>query len=145
MTDIAIFAALSALVGLISIYGRSASLRAASFGGLVLGMLLLWYASLGIPRPQYLHVPHGTVLSFHLDEPNAIYLWLLPDGSARPLALELPWQKDVAGNLVDASERRANQGDRIKIRDGIVGSGLRTKPLFYVSHSEALPPKTSLR
>ena len=145
MIDVVVFAGLSLLVGIVSIYGRSPALRAASYASLVAGMLLLWYCSMGLPRPQYLQVPHGTVLGYRLDEPKAIYLWLVPDGDAQPLALELPWRNDIARNLVEAAGSRGNPGDRIKMKNGIGGMGLRTKPVFYVSHAEGLPPKTPQR
>jgi hypothetical protein len=145
MIDVLIFAVLSLIVGLASIYGKSPALRAASYACLVAGMLLLWYTSMGLPRPQYLQVPHGTVLGYRLDEPNAIYLWLIPDGAVRPLALELPWRNDVAKNLLEAAGSRGNPGDSIKIKNGLGGMGLPTKPVFYVSHTEGLPPKTPPR
>lgn len=145
MIDVAIFAALALAVGLVSIYARSATVRAGGFAGFVAGILLLWYTALGLPRPQYLHVPHGTVLGYHLDQPKAIYLWLMPDGSAQPLALQLPWQQDVASNLVDAAKHRGSAGDRIKIKNGNGPMGLPTKPVFYVTHTQSLPPKTSDR
>ena len=145
MIDVLVFAGLSLVVGIVSIYGRSSTLRAAAYACLVAGMLLLWYSSLGIPRPQFLQVPKGTVLGYRLDEPKAIYLWLVPDGAVRPLALELPWRNDVAKNLVEAAGSRGNSGDSIRMKNGIGGMGLPTKPIFYVSHAEGLPPKTPPR
>lgn len=141
MIDVVIFAVLSLVVGLVSIYGRSSSLRAGSYAGLIVAVGLLWYTSLGLPRPQYLQVPHGTVLGYRLDEPKAIYLWLIPDGSAVPLALQLPWRQDVASNLVDATRHRGNPGDTIKMKNQRGTMGLPTKPVFYVTHSRELPPK----
>lgn len=139
--DALIFAALSLAVGLVSIYGRSASLRAASYAGLVAGTLLLWYMSLGLPRPEYFHVPSGTVLGYRLDEPKAIYLWLVPNGSVEPLALELPWREEVANNLVDAARRRGNPGDSLQMSSAHGAMGLPSKPVFYVRHPQSLPPK----
>jgi len=145
MIDAVVFAVLSLAVGLVSIYARPAWLRAAAYAGLVVGILLLWYAALGQPRPQYLHIPSGTVLGYHLDEPNAIYLWLMPNGSAQPLALQLPWYDDVASNLLDAARHRNNPGDSLKMKSGVNGLGLHVKPIFYVSHAESLPAKTPPR
>lgn len=145
MTNVIVFAALSLAVGLVSIYASSAWLRATTYATLVAGLLLLWFTSLGLPRPEYLHVPNGTVLSYYLDEPNAIYLWLVPEGSAQPVALQLPWHDDVAGNLVDAARRRGNPGDSIKMTSPTDGMGLRTKPVFYVTHVRPLPPKATER
>jgi hypothetical protein len=145
MSDVIIFAVLSLTVGLISINGRSPALRAGSYAGLVAGLLLFWYASLGLPRPEYVRVPHGTVLGYRLDEPKAIYVWLVPDGGAQPLSLQLPWRNDVAGDLVDAARRRGSPGDTLKVKGGQNGVGLPTKPIFYVSHVKALPAKTTER
>lgn len=144
MIDVAIFAALALAIGLVSIYGRTASVRAGGFAGFVVGILFLWYTALGIPRPQYLHVPHGTVLGYHLDQPNAIYLWLMPDGSAQPLALQLPWREDVASNLVDVARHRGEAGENLKIKNGSGPLGLPTRPVFYLTHAERLPPKASV-
>src|SRR5579883_1578173 len=123
MIDAVVFAVLSLAVGLVSIYARPAWLRAAAYAGLVVGILLLWYAALGQPRPQYLHIPSGTVLGYHLDEPNAIYLWLMPNGSAQPLALQLPWYDDV-----QQSPRRgtASQQSRRQPQDEERGERVRT-------------------
>jgi hypothetical protein len=145
MMDVLVFAALAVLIGLVSIYGRTATMRAAGFAGFVVGILLLWYAALGLPRPQYLHVPHGTVLGYQLDQPRAIYLWLMPDGSAQPLALQLPWREDVASNLVDVARHRGEGGDSLKMKTGRGLMGLPTKPVFYLTHAQALPPKPSGR
>lgn len=141
MIDAIVFAVLALAIGLASIYAKSAWLRAGSYAGLVAGMMLLWYFSLGQPRPQYFQIPSGTVLSYQLDEPNAIYLWLVPNGSVEPLALALPWHDDVASNLVDAARRRGDPGDSLKIKTERGEMGLRTKPVFYVTHSHELPPK----
>ncbi|MGH7660810.1 MAG: hypothetical protein ACRENA_07850 [Vulcanimicrobiaceae bacterium] len=145
MTDAFVLLALSLVAGLVSIYGKSSALRAGAFAVLVVGMFVLWYASTGVPRLQYLHVPRGTVLSFRLDEPKAIYLWLVPDGDVRPIALELPWRNDVAGNLADAARERGQSGDVLKMRNGTTGMGLQTKPEFYLSHVVGLPPKPTER
>ena len=145
MNDVVIFAVLSIGAGLIAMYGRSGWLRAGTYAGLLVGMGLLWFTSMGLPRPTYLHVPNGTVLSYRLDEPNAIYLWLVPEGSAQPLALQLPWHDDVAGNLVDAARRRANDGDMLKMKSATGAIGLKSQPMFYISHTHALPPKSSER
>lgn len=145
MIDVAIFAALALAVGLLSIYARSSTVRAAGFAGFVAGILLLWYTALGLPRPQYVQVPHGTVLGFHLDQPRAIYLWLMPDGSTEPLALQLPWHEDVASNLVDVARHRGEGGGKLKIKTGSGPMGIPTKPVFYITHAQALPPKAPQR
>jgi hypothetical protein len=145
MIDVAVFAALALAVGLLSIYGRSSTLRAAGFAGFVAGILLLWYTALGLPRPQYLQVPHGTVLGYSLDQPRAIYLWLMPDGSTQPLALQLPWKEDIASNLVDVARHRGEGGGKLKIKTGSGPMGLPTKPVFYITHAQSLPPKASPR
>lgn len=143
MIDVLIFAALAMVIGLVSIYGRTPTMRAVGFGGFVVGILLLWYTALGLPRPQYLHVPHGTVLGYYLEQPKAIYLWLMPDGSAQPLALQLPWREDVASNLLDMARHRGEAGDSLKMKTGSGIMGLPTKPVFYLTHAQGLPPKSS--
>lgn len=143
--DIILFAAITVVVGFISIYGRSSNLRASAFAALIVSTIAIWYCSLGLPRPQYLHVPTGTVLSYSLDEPKAIYLWLVPDGSAQPLAFQLPWRSDVAGNLVDAARSRATPNDTLRVKNQQFGRGLPVKPVFYVSRARGEPPKTDVR
>lgn len=145
MIDAAVFAVLSVGVGVISIFGRSAALRAAAYAGLVVGMLALWYLSMGLPRPQVVAIPDGTVVGYRLDEPRHIYLWLVPNGSAQPLALALPWRDDVAGSLVDAARRRGNPADSLKITSARSGSGLRATPMFYVTHAAPAASKASER
>jgi hypothetical protein len=138
------------MVGFVSICGKSGTLRAGAFAGLIASTLALWYSSLGLPRPGYLPIPSGIVLSYRLDEPKAIYLWLLPDDSVQPLAFQLPWRDDVATNLVDAARSRATPDDSLRVANtrehGLIGGiGPPTKPLFYVTHVRALPPKATER
>ena len=64
MSDVIVFAAASVVVGLVSIYGKPSAIRASAFAVLVVSTIALWYFSLGLPRPEYVHVPNGTVLSF---------------------------------------------------------------------------------
>jgi hypothetical protein len=146
MIDVIVFAIASLVVGLVAIYGRSAWMRTAGYAGLIAAVLVLWFAAMGLPRPAYLPVPNGTILSYSLDEPRAIYLWLVPEGSTQPLALKLPWHEDVASNLVNTDRRRTNAGDTLKIT-GNPGNdiGMRAKPIFYVSHVQGLPPKQTQR
>lgn len=143
MIDVVVFAVVSVTVGLVSIHAKPAALRTAAFAVLIGSTIGLWYFSLGLPRPEYAHVPNGTVLSYSLDEPKAIYLWLMPDGSAEPLAFVLPWRNDVAGNLVHAAQSKATPSDSLRVRNQNGQKGLPVKPLFYVSHVHGLPPKGS--
>ena len=134
-----IFAVATLVVGVVAIYGRLPAIRAAGYAALVVSVLLLWHVSLGLPRPDYI-VPTGTVLGYSLDEPRAIYLWLIPDSATQPLAVEVPWNAELAGKLVDAA-RRQTRGSLLRVRPNGDGMGLPTKPEFYLSPLRSLPPK----
>lgn len=47
------------------------------------------------------NAPRATVLGVSLDEGNAIYLWLVLEGSVEPRAYVMPWQQQTAEHLED--------------------------------------------
>jgi hypothetical protein len=139
--SVLVFVLAGAMLGIISAFARAPWLRAATYASLVAALLLVWHFSLGLPRAEYVQVPAGTVLAYSLDEPHAIYLWILPDGSTQPLSIWLPWSSKAAGALVDVSriERRAH--GHVKIRAGGRRLGLQAPPEFYGSRVRPLPVK----
>lgn len=68
---------------------------------------------LGRPKPVALEWVHdfpggATVIGYRLQEPDAIYLWLLFPGETEPRAYALPWNLDTAKELQDV-HRQANE------------------------------------
>ena len=64
----------------------------------------------GTPRPRwtFLHAPsQAVVIASRLQEPTAIYLWLLQPGSSVPVAVRLPWNEALAAQLQQATQDAA--------------------------------------
>ncbi len=64
----------------------------------------------GMPRPRwtFLSPPaHAVVVASRLQEPTAIYLWLLQPGSSVPVAVRLPWNEGLAAQLQQATQDAA--------------------------------------
>ncbi|HTU55746.1 MAG TPA: hypothetical protein VMF62_17415 [Acetobacteraceae bacterium] len=154
------FAAVAVVVGAVSLWGQAAWLRAGAFCCLVAALAVLWWASLGWPRPildadlPLIGVPAGTVAAFVFDEPRAIYVWLVVPGGRVPIALQLPWQEDDAAALVRAAEQAKRNGTDVHLRQGraprtgerprgsaSAGSPPTGSPMFYAAPAPALPPK----
>lgn len=139
----AVFAAAALVVGAVSLYGRTVWVKSGAYCVLVGALAALWWSSLGEPRPALLGAPRGTVAAFSLDEPHAIYVWLLLPGARVPIALALPWRETDAAALDRAARDARQAGTRVRMggqrggRAGTAGS-----PMFYPAPAPALPPKT---
>jgi hypothetical protein len=139
----AVFVTAALVVGAASLYGRTAWLRSGAYCVLVAALAALWWSSLGTPRPVLLGAPRGTVAAFSLDEPRAIYVWLLLPGAHVPIALALPWRETDAAALDRAARDARQAGTRVRMggrRDR--GAGAAGSPMFYPAPAAALPPKT---
>jgi hypothetical protein len=81
---------------------------------------MLWQSSLGLPRPTMLepHYPQGTVVSYVVDEPDAILLWLVPDGSSMPRSYALPFDNKQALQLQHAFEIAKKSGTQVRMGKG---------------------------
>jgi hypothetical protein len=61
---------------------------------------------------EWRSLKENTIISTYEDEPKAIYVWLIIDGSKEPKAYRLPWSIETAENLRKAKERaKANNTD----------------------------------
>lgn len=88
---------------------------------LLFGMFLYFaissFAVMGYPRPFNLS-PHITftgekIISFHLVENQAIYIWILVDNE--PVAISLPWSKEKAKKLMEQSRVAKRLGKPLEI------------------------------
>ena len=141
----AIFAGAAALTGALCLFAARPWLKAGAYCALVVAMGAMWWASLGRPRPVLLGIPAGTVAAFSLDEPRAIYVWLMPPGARVPVALALPWNERDAAALHHAMRVAQHMGTRVKMRaytGSRRGSGIfDIRPLFYPAPNPPLPAK----
>ncbi len=156
----AVCAVTAIVVGAVSLWGRGEWLRAGAFCCLVAALALVWWVSLGWPRPvlnanlPLVGAPAGTVAAFAFDEPRAIYVWLVVPGGRVPIALRLPWQEEDAVALAQAAERAKRNGTEVRMRgartprlgarprgNSSAGSPPTGNPMFYAAPAPALPPK----
>lgn len=140
------FAVAAVVVGAASLFASRSWLRAGAFCCLVVALGAVWWASLGQPRPVLLGLPSGTVAAFTLDEPHAIYVWLIAPGARAPIALALPWNETAAAALHDAARMAKQRGTRVKMgragRGGARGAGHAAgTAMFYPAPTPAVPPK----
>jgi hypothetical protein len=94
--------------------------------------------AMGQPRPRwtFLHAPRdATLLAAHLQEPVAIYLWLLPDGVSAPVAVKLPWSERAAMQQQSAAQVAHQVHGSVRLRF------VRGQPQFYTTAIEPLPAK----
>ena len=62
--------------------------------------VILFTQILGKPIPVWAEVGiRGKVIFFSLDEPNYVYIWVLPEGSLEPVAITLPWDVLTANEV----------------------------------------------
>jgi len=111
----AIFAIISLLLGAVVLFSSRERnwLRVMAFCALVAALPMLWQASLGLPRPTDLELgkPSGTVVSYVVDEPKSILVWLVPDGSNLPRAYAFSFESRKALQLQKAFADARQQGN----------------------------------
>ena len=136
--------ALSGLVIWLTHQGLSSKRQALSLGA---GVALLTFItlgmiqSLGFPRPiDFTSFDEDPVIiSYVLDEPNAIYLWVEIAGSSIPRSIVLPWEDGMARELHNAAQAsRGTGGTLTMIGDGDGAEG----PMFHAQPIPPSPPKT---
>lgn len=152
MTPIVILALVIAGAGL-AVVRLSRIASAIAYAALVVAVLFGWHFSLGHARPVGWHSGYaGKVVAYRLDEPHAIYLWMVPKGQKTPLSLQLPWREKKAAQLQKAAHaaRKAHQGLRMRLGGKKPaklpqGQGRFTlhhvPPTFYPAPQPGLPPK----
>ena len=143
----ALYGLLALMAGAASLFARREWVRAGAYCLLLVGLAGVWIASLGHPRPVGLggNPRSGTVVAFSLDEPDAIYVWLMRPGAREPLALELPWRMRDAVALAKAAEAAKQSGAEVRMRGGSHRGGHgtdRAQPMFYPAPPPPLPAKT---
>ncbi|HET6469771.1 MAG TPA: hypothetical protein VFG43_15460 [Geminicoccaceae bacterium] len=87
------------------------------------------------------HAEEATVLSSHVREGEALYLWLKVEGSDEPRAYRLPWNRQLAQQLQDASREAESNGSGVRMRLPFEPSLDTREPRFYALPQPALPPK----
>jgi hypothetical protein len=118
----AVFAAISLLLGSVVLFSSRERtwLRVLAFCGLIAALPVLWQTSLGLPRPTDLDLakPSGTVVSYVVDEPKSIFVWLVPDGGNPPRAYSFSFEAAKALQLQTAFANARKQGSEVRMELG---------------------------
>jgi hypothetical protein len=95
-------------------------IRVVAFCALLAALPMLWQTSLGLPRPIDLELgkPSGTVVSYVVDEPKSILVWLVPDGSNLPRAYAFSFESRKALQLQKAFADARQQGNAVRMDPG---------------------------
>ena len=124
----AVFGVISLLLGAVVLFSSRERtwLRVLAFCALLTALPTLWQTSLGLPRPTSLDLgkPSGTVVSYVVDEPKSIFVWLMPDDSNLPRAYSFSFQTKSALQLQKAFADARQQGNAVRMEPG----GARGKP-----------------
>jgi hypothetical protein len=122
----AVFGVISLLLGAVVLFSSRERtwLRVMAFCALLAALPMLWQTSLGLPRPIDLDLgkPSGTVVSYVVDEPKSILVWLVPDGSNLPRAYAFSFESKKALQLQKAFADARQQGNAVRMEPG-GGSG----------------------
>lgn len=105
-------------------------------------------ALLGRPKPIRIewaqrNAPHATVLSAHLQEGKAIYLWLMLEGQEEPRAYVLPWDSRQARRLHQARREARENGTKVEMRRPFASNRDDGPPVFYAPPQPPLPRKAA--
>ncbi len=149
MMDALIFAGVALTIGAILLCKRVSYIAAALFAFQLVAIAGAALSAMGQPRPIWTMYPQPaevTIISYVLDEPRAIYLWVAsPTG---PMAIVLPWNEQKAAQLHTAGEaaKKAHTAlkgklSKAKGRPGELGTKDDEKPIFYPEPQRPLPPK----
>ena len=86
-----------------------------TFSAIIFGWLT-YDRILGYPATPT-EVIEGQLVSVHIDEPNAIYMWVVETGEKAPRAYKFPYTKDARKKSSKAA-REVKKGKKTKIRIG---------------------------
>jgi hypothetical protein len=118
----AAFAAISLLLGFVVLFSSRERiwLRVIAFCALIAALPMLWQTSLGLPRPADLDLtkPSGTVVSYVVDEPKSIFVWLVPDSGNPPRAYSFSFEARKALQLQKAFADARKQGTGVRMDPG---------------------------
>ena len=98
------------------------------------------------PKPisiewSHRHLAEATVLSSHMEEGKAIYLWLGIEDSNEPRAYVLPWNEQMARQLHGARRTAKQTGSRVQMRLPFENSQDRRDQVFYAQPQPPAPAK----
>lgn len=100
-----------------------------------------WFTA-GFGRPE-IKPPNGTLISYYFVEPKGVYLWEIPEGSDKPIYIQLKWNAQMVSQLSDVeriAELKKSEGKGGTIMIKKYGNRSTDEaPVFYFS--EAKPPK----
>lgn len=99
-----------------------------------------WFTA-GFGRPE-IKPPNGTLISYYFVEPQGVYLWEIPEGSDKPIYIQLKWNAQMASQLSDVeriAELKKNEGKDGTIMIKKYGNHINGDNVFYFS--EVKPPK----
>jgi hypothetical protein len=117
-----VFGVISLMLGCVMLFSSHERnwIRVMAFCCLVAALPLLWQASLGFPRPADLDLgkPSGTMVSYLVDEPRSIFVWLVPDGSKLPRAYSFSFEIRKALQLQKAFADARQQGSEVRMEPG---------------------------
>jgi hypothetical protein len=131
------FAIFSLALGLASMR-RATWWSVALYLGAIVTLACAIILAMGEPRPRwtFLHVPkNATLIASQLEEPVAIYVWLLPDGMTVPVAIKLPWSEQAAAQQQVATQAAHLKHGRVRMKF------VRGQPEFYATTLKPLPAK----
>ena len=118
----AVFGVTSLLLGTVLLFSSRERywLRVSAFCALLVALPMLWQTSLGLPRPTDLDLgkPSGTVVSYVVDEPKSILVWLVPDGSNLPRAYSFSFETKKALQLPKAFADARHLGNAVRMEPG---------------------------
>ncbi len=90
---------------------------------LLLFIVVIWFSSLGLPKPTTIENFQGKIISYEFREPKAIYLWILVDGMKYPLSYRLPWNEKNAADIRHQMKKakQNHETTEIVVRNGNIG------------------------
>jgi hypothetical protein len=111
-----VYIALALALGFFVINYRSLFLRLTSYAILVVTLVAIWQSCLGLPRYTEVQVfdIKGKILSYQLDEPNAIYIWVLQKDEVAPVSLQLKWSTETAQKMQDATATKSQMSIEVE-------------------------------
>ena len=103
---------------------------------------------MGLPKPLWLDWRYwfaspaeAEVVAHLLDEPEAIYLWLLLPDESEPRSYVMPWDTNKARQLRQAVQEGQEKGTGVRMARPFERDAQEAERRFYAPPVEALPPK----
>ncbi|MEE9194560.1 MAG: hypothetical protein V3U44_01865 [Alphaproteobacteria bacterium] len=150
MTLFAVLAGLAAVLVNIALWSpRNVKIKIGALATMAL-FLPVAYMSLSemLSRPKPIGIEwsrrqlaEATVLSSHMEEGKAIYLWLGIEDSTEPRAYVLPWNEQMARQLHGARRTAEQMGSSVQMRLPFENSRDRRDQIFYAQPQPPAPAK----